>query len=64
MSITFLRQPFLIINNHAIATEVLDRRGNNYADRPTFEMANLCGWGRVLSRLEQMITCCPVIYLL
>ncbi|KAK7035675.1 cytochrome P450 [Favolaschia claudopus] len=50
MSVTLMGQPFIIINDPAIATEVLDQRGNNYADRPTFEMANLCGWDRVLSR--------------
>ncbi|KAJ7157971.1 cytochrome P450 [Mycena crocata] len=49
MSVTLLRQPYIIINDPAIANEILDRRGNNYADRPTFEMANLCGWDRVLS---------------
>ncbi|KAK7029931.1 cytochrome P450 [Favolaschia claudopus] len=49
MSVTLMGQPFIIINDPAIATEVLDRRGNIYADRPTFEMANLCGWDRVLS---------------
>ncbi|KAJ7490114.1 cytochrome P450 [Mycena galericulata] len=49
MSLTLLRQPFVIINDPAVATEILDRRGHYYADRPTFEMANLCGWGRVLS---------------
>ncbi|KAJ6482988.1 hypothetical protein C8R47DRAFT_981716 [Mycena vitilis] len=52
MSVTILRQPFIIINDPAIATEILDRRGNTYADRPTFEMASLCGWDRVLSRSE------------
>ncbi|KAJ7166718.1 cytochrome P450 [Mycena filopes] len=49
MSVTLLRQPFIIIDDPAIAEEILDRRGNNYADRPTFEMASLCGWDRVLS---------------
>ncbi|KAF7344988.1 Cytochrome P450 [Mycena venus] len=52
MSITLLGQPFIILNDPAVATEILDRRGNNYADRPTFEMASLAGWDRVLSRLE------------
>ncbi|KAJ7207518.1 cytochrome P450 [Mycena pura] len=47
MSVTLLRQPFIIINDAAIAAEILDRRG--YADRPTCEMGNLCGWDRVLS---------------
>ncbi|KAJ6541415.1 cytochrome P450 [Mycena capillaripes] len=49
MSITLLGQPFIILNDPAVATEILDRRGNNYADRPTFEMASLAGWDRVLS---------------
>ncbi|KAJ7482980.1 cytochrome P450 [Mycena galericulata] len=49
MSITLLGQPFVIVNDPAIATELLDKRGTLYADRPTLEMANMCGWGRVLS---------------
>ncbi|KAF8145798.1 cytochrome P450, partial [Mycena galopus ATCC 62051] len=49
MSITLLCQPFIIISDPVIATELLDRRGSTYADRPTFEMASLCGWDRVLS---------------
>ncbi|KAJ7171662.1 cytochrome P450 [Mycena crocata] len=49
MSIKLLRQPMIIINDPTIATEILDRRGNIYADRPTFEMASLSGWDHVLS---------------
>ncbi|KAJ7194939.1 cytochrome P450 [Mycena pura] len=47
VSVTLLRQPFIIINDSAIAAEILDR--SSYADRPTSEMGNLCGWDRVLS---------------
>ncbi|KAK6977026.1 cytochrome P450, partial [Favolaschia claudopus] len=50
VSVTLLRQPYIIINDSAIATSVLGGGGNAYADRPTFEMANICGWDRVLSR--------------
>ncbi|KAJ7102588.1 cytochrome P450 [Mycena belliarum] len=49
MSVTLLGQPFVIINDPAIAQEMLDKRGTLYADRPTLEMANMSGWGRVLS---------------
>ncbi|KAJ7685994.1 cytochrome P450 [Mycena rosella] len=49
MSVTLLGQPFVIINDPAVATEILDKRGNLYADRPTLEMANMSGWDRVLS---------------
>ncbi|KAJ7723816.1 cytochrome P450 [Mycena metata] len=49
MSITLMGQPFVIVNNPAIATEILDKRGSLYADRPTLEMANMSGWDRGLS---------------
>ncbi|KAJ7907006.1 cytochrome P450, partial [Mycena leptocephala] len=49
MSITLMGQPFVIVNDPVIATELLDKRGSLYADRPSFEMANMSGWGRVLS---------------
>ncbi|KAJ6530989.1 cytochrome P450 [Mycena vulgaris] len=49
MSITLLGQPFIIVNDPDIATEILDKRGNMYADRPTLEMANMSGWDRALS---------------
>ncbi|KAJ7726441.1 cytochrome P450 [Mycena maculata] len=49
MSITLLGQPFVVINDPAIATELLGKKGTLYADRPTLEMANLSGWDRVLS---------------
>ncbi|KAJ7127635.1 cytochrome P450 [Mycena epipterygia] len=49
MSITLLGQPFVIINDPEIATEILEKRGSVYADRPTLEMANMSGWDRALS---------------
>ncbi|KAJ6530948.1 cytochrome P450 [Mycena vulgaris] len=49
MSITLLGQPFIILNDPAIATEFLDKRGNIYADRPTLEMAKMSGYDRLLS---------------
>ncbi|KAJ6517274.1 cytochrome P450 [Mycena vitilis] len=49
MSITLLGQPFVIINDPAIAVEILDKRGTLYADRPSLEMASMSGWDRVLS---------------
>ncbi|KAF7360792.1 Cytochrome P450 [Mycena venus] len=48
MSVTLLGQPFVILNDPAMATEILDKRGNLYADRPTLEMAHMSGWDRVL----------------
>ncbi|KAJ6548518.1 cytochrome P450 [Mycena capillaripes] len=41
-------QPVVILNDPAMATEILDKRGNLYADRPTLEIANMSGWDRVL----------------
>lgn len=49
MSINMLGQPFVIVNDPAIATEILDKRGSLYADRPILEMANMSGWDRALS---------------
>ncbi|KAJ7174153.1 cytochrome P450 [Mycena crocata] len=49
MSVTLLGQPFVIVNDPAIAVEILDKRGTLYADRPTLEMANMSGWDRALS---------------
>jgi hypothetical protein len=49
MSITLMGQPFVIVNDPAIAAEILDKRGTLYADRPILEMANMSGWDRVLS---------------
>ncbi|KAJ7911356.1 cytochrome P450 [Mycena leptocephala] len=49
MSITLMGQPFVIVNDPAIATELLDKRGSLYADRPSLEMANMSGYNRVLS---------------
>ncbi|KAF7360790.1 Cytochrome P450 [Mycena venus] len=48
MSVTLMGQPFVILNDPAMATEILDKRGNLYADRPTLEMAHMSGWDRVL----------------
>ncbi|CAK5270919.1 unnamed protein product [Mycena citricolor] len=48
ISITFSAS----INDPVIAAEILDKRGNDYADRPTSEMAVLSGWDRVLSSLR------------
>ncbi|KAJ7680093.1 cytochrome P450, partial [Mycena olivaceomarginata] len=49
MSITLMGQPFVIVNDPAIAAEILDKRGMLYADRPILEMVNMSGWDRVLS---------------
>ncbi|KAF7332878.1 Cytochrome P450 [Mycena venus] len=48
MSVTLMGQPFVILNDPAMAAEILDKRGNLYADRPTLEMANMSGYDRVL----------------
>ncbi|KAJ7664865.1 cytochrome P450 [Mycena rosella] len=49
MSITLLGKPFVILNDPVIAAEILEKRGNLYADRPTLHMANMSGWERVLA---------------
>ncbi|KAF7360772.1 Cytochrome P450 [Mycena venus] len=49
MSVTLMGQPFVILNDPAMATEILDKRGSLYADRPTLELASMSGWDRVLS---------------
>ena len=38
-------QPMLVLNNHKIATDLLDRRASIYTDRPPFIVAGeiLCG---------------------
>ncbi|GJE99021.1 cytochrome P450 [Phanerochaete sordida] len=39
-------KPFVIINSHEVAVDLLERRSAIYADRPRMHMLNdLCGWG-------------------
>jgi hypothetical protein len=35
-----------------MAVDILHKRGNLYADRPTIQMATLSGWERVLSTIK------------
>ncbi|KIY44122.1 cytochrome P450 [Fistulina hepatica ATCC 64428] len=48
-SFTVFGQRFVIINSPQIAIDLLSKKRTLYADRPTMEMAALCGWHRVLS---------------
>ncbi|EPQ58584.1 cytochrome P450 [Gloeophyllum trabeum ATCC 11539] len=49
MSIKLFGQTWVIINDPNIAVDILDKRGNTYADRPELPMSELSGWGRALS---------------
>jgi hypothetical protein len=65
MSVTLMGQPFVILNDPAIATEILDKRANLYADRPTLEMATMSGWDRALSNTrygDESVTAPSSIY--
>ncbi|KZV73583.1 cytochrome P450 [Peniophora sp. CONT] len=45
-----LGQPLIIVNNLAIATELLEKRATLYSERPTLPMAGeLSGWDNVLA---------------
>ncbi|KAF7776140.1 hypothetical protein Agabi119p4_4533 [Agaricus bisporus var. burnettii] len=44
-SVTVLGQPFVILNSAQVATDMLDKKGAIYSDRPTLQMAGeLVGW--------------------
>ncbi|KZT28680.1 cytochrome P450 [Neolentinus lepideus HHB14362 ss-1] len=49
MSVNVLGQTWVIINDLAVAVELLDKNGSTLADRPELPMATLCGWDRALS---------------
>ncbi|KZV73581.1 cytochrome P450 [Peniophora sp. CONT] len=49
MHVSVLGQPIVIVNNLAIATELLERRATLYSERPTLPMAGeLSGWDNAL----------------
>ncbi|KAF9522725.1 cytochrome P450 [Crepidotus variabilis] len=39
-----LQNHIVVINNLEVATELLEKRSNNYSSRPNFPMADLMGW--------------------
>lgn len=41
-SITVMGQSFIILNDQKCSTDLLEKRGSIYADRPTYSFANLC----------------------
>ncbi|KAI0321419.1 cytochrome P450 [Amylostereum chailletii] len=49
LSVNLFGQKFVIINDPDIASDLLDKRGSIYADRPSMPMAALCGWTRSIA---------------
>lgn len=47
-----LGQHMICLNSVAAATEILDRRGANYCDRPRFALFEVMGWGLTLTFLR------------
>lgn len=47
-----LGQDMICLNSVAAATEILDRRGANYCDRPRFALFEVMGWGLTLTFLR------------
>ncbi|KAI1638050.1 cytochrome p450 monooxygenase [Biscogniauxia mediterranea] len=45
-------QPMVCLNSFEAATELLDRRGANYCDRPRFKLFEVMGWGLTLTFLR------------
>lgn len=52
LSFNVLGQPVVVINSVRAATDLLDRRGANYADRPRFVLFGVMGWVKTLTFLR------------
>lgn len=52
LSVNILGQPVIVLNSVQAATELLDRRGLNYSDRPRFVLFEVMGWGKTLTFLR------------
>lgn len=45
-------QPVIVLNSVKAASDLLDRRGANYADRPRFVLFEVMGWDKTLTFLQ------------
>ncbi|CEJ86708.1 hypothetical protein VHEMI04182 [[Torrubiella] hemipterigena] len=52
LSVNFLGQTAIILNSARSATELLDRRGANYGNRPHFVLFEIMGWTKALTFLQ------------
>ncbi|PHH77305.1 hypothetical protein CDD82_3571 [Ophiocordyceps australis] len=51
LSFKVLGQPIVVLNSVRAATDLLDKRGANYCDRPRFVLFEVMGWGKTLTFL-------------
>ncbi|TAQ89292.1 hypothetical protein B7494_g2367 [Chlorociboria aeruginascens] len=47
-----LGQPVVVLNSVQAASDLLDKRGSNYCDRPRFVLFEVMGWGMTLTFLR------------
>ncbi|ORX94815.1 putative O-methylsterigmatocystin oxidoreductase [Clohesyomyces aquaticus] len=52
LSFNVLGQPIIVLNSVRSATDLLDKRGANYSDRPRFVLFEVMGWGMTLTFLR------------
>lgn len=52
LSFNILGQPVIVLNSVQAATDLLDKRGGNYCDRPRFVLFEAMGWGKTLTFLR------------
>ncbi|KAK5991065.1 Cytochrome P450 monooxygenase [Cladobotryum mycophilum] len=52
LSFNVLGQPVIVLNSVQAATDLLDKRGANYCDRPRFVLFDVMGWDKTLTFLR------------
>ncbi|KAL7931015.1 cytochrome P450 [Trichoderma chlorosporum] len=52
LSFRILGQPVIVLNSVRTATDLLDKRGANYCDRPRFVLFEVMGWRKTLTFLR------------
>jgi cytochrome P450 len=52
LSFNVLGQPVVVLNSVQAATDLMDKRGANYCDRPRFVLFEVMGWGMTLTFLR------------
>lgn len=52
LSFNVLGQPVIVLNSVQAATDLLDKRGANYCDRPRFVLFEVMGWHKTLTFLR------------
>ncbi|KAL6694743.1 cytochrome P450 [Trichoderma pleuroticola] len=52
LSFNVLGQPVIVLNSVQVATDLLDKRGANYCDRPRFVLFEVMGWHKTLTFLR------------